>query len=100
MSESTIIALVAALFGGGGLKFLEHILSRNKDRTDLATQLRNELRGEVTALRDEMRQIEAELDKWKARYYRLLAFMNDIRIRCIGAGIDVPAFDEELDKGE
>lgn len=100
MSESTIIALIAALFGGGGLKFLEHILSRNKEKTDLATQLRDELRTEVGSLRDEMRAVETDLDKWKNRYYRLLAYVNEMRVKCITAGVDVPAFDEELDKEE
>lgn len=100
MSEQTIIALIAALFGGGGLKALEHILNRNKERTDLATQLRDELRGEVNSLKEEVRTIDDDLDHWRKRYYRLLAHYHEVRSACIDGGIQVPRFEEDLRKEE
>lgn len=99
MSETTIIALVAALFGGGGLKFLEHILNRNKERADLATELRNELRTEVTALREEVKGVDDALDAARRRYFRLLANYHELRASCVEGGIKVPPFkDDDEDK--
>lgn len=95
MSEQTLVALAAAIFGGGGLKLIEHILSRSKTRIDLAGELRNELRTEVNNLKDEVREVDHSLDEWKGRYYRLLRHYHDIRATCIAQGIDVPEFIEE-----
>lgn len=100
MSEQTIIALVAALFGGGGLKALEHILNRNKEKTDLATQLRDELRNEVNSLKEEVRGIDDDLDNWRKRYFRLLSYYHKLKVLCIAGGIEVPEFTEETEDSE
>lgn len=66
------LALIGALLGGSGLKFIEHWLSRPKVRDDAATVFRNELREEVRALREELRQTEKQLDDWRAKYYAVM----------------------------
>lgn len=96
VSEQTIIALLAALFGGGGLKFIEHMLNRNKERTDLATQLREELRVEVNNLKEEVKDIDGSLESWKKKYYKLLTHYHKMRIACISAGVEIPDYDEEI----
>lgn len=63
------LALVGALMGGSGLKFVESWLNRSKIKDDAATVFRNELRDEVKNLRDELRSVEAEVEKWRAKYY-------------------------------
>jgi uncharacterized coiled-coil DUF342 family protein len=65
------IALVGTIFGGAGLKALEHWLGRSKVRIDEAANLRNELRIEITTLREEIKELEAEVDKWRKDYYDL-----------------------------
>lgn len=70
--DPTIIALIGTLMGGVGLKLAEHWLGRNRVKIDDATQLRDELRLELTALREENRQLEATVDKWRQEYYELL----------------------------
>lgn len=65
------IALIGTVTGGVGLKVLEHWLGRNRVRTDDATRLRDELRTEITSLREENRQMEADVDKWREEYYNL-----------------------------
>lgn len=65
------IALVATVCGGVGLKVVEHWLGRNKVRIDDATQIRDELRLEIAALRDENKELEAEITKWREDYYRV-----------------------------
>lgn len=66
------LALIGALLGGSGLKFIEHWLSRPKVKDDAASSFRNELREEVKNLRDELRKTEQELDAWRAKYYALM----------------------------
>jgi FtsZ-binding cell division protein ZapB len=82
-----ILALVAALFGGAGLKIMESILNRAKDRNDLATQIREELRRDVVSLRSEIDGLESEVVSWRERYYDLLSAFNELAIQAIGAGI-------------
>jgi predicted nucleic acid-binding Zn-ribbon protein len=66
------LALLGAVLGGSGLKVIEAWLNRSKEKDDAASQLRNELRGEIRSLRDELKNVEDELDKWRGKYYELL----------------------------
>lgn len=66
------IALIGTLLGGVGLKFVEHWLSRSKIRDDTASQLRSELRTEIQNLKQELNNVEADLDKWRGKYYELM----------------------------
>lgn len=65
------IALIGTLFGGIGLKVLEHWLGKSKVKVDEASRLRDELRIEINAQREEIKQLEAEVDKWRKDYYDL-----------------------------
>lgn len=67
-----IISLVTALFAGTGLKVVEKFVSKSKEKDDAATNIRNELRGELTALKLEMQVVERDLDAWKAKYYEVI----------------------------
>lgn len=66
------IALIGTVMGGVGLKVTEHWLGRSKIKIDDAAQLRGELRQEITAQREEIKQLETERDKWREEYYALL----------------------------
>jgi len=65
------IAFLGAAFGGAGLKITEHWLGRNRVRVDDASQIRDELRQEITSQREEIRALEAEVHKWREEYYAL-----------------------------
>lgn len=65
------LALVGTIFGGAGLKALENWLGRSKVRIDEAANIRNELRVEIVALREEVKGLEGEVDKWREDYYDL-----------------------------
>lgn len=69
--DPAVIALIGTLCGGVGLKLLEHWLSRSKIKIDEAGKIRDELRVEVNALRQENKTLEAEVDKWRLAYYDL-----------------------------
>ena len=77
--NSAIIALIGTIFGGAGLKVIEALLNRSKNKmderkseADIATGMREELRKEVASLKDELRRVEGELDTWRQKYYDLL----------------------------
>lgn len=74
------LALVGALLGGSGLKFIEHWLSRPKIKDDAASSFRNELREEVKNLREELRKTEQELDAWRSKYYALMDEFSKAKI--------------------
>lgn len=65
------IALAGTICGGVGLKVAEHWLGRNRVRADDATQIRDELRTEITTQREEIKQLEKSVDDWKREYYDL-----------------------------
>lgn len=69
--DPTVVALIGTIMGGVGLKVAEHWLGRNKVKVDDATSLRNELRQEITAQREEIRQLEQEVNKWRNEYYAM-----------------------------
>lgn len=71
-ANPAVLALIGTIFGGAGLKIIESFLSKGKVKSDIATEIRNELRGEVQTLREELRRVEEDLDTWKAKYYELL----------------------------
>ena len=72
LTNPAFLALVGTIFGGAGLKIIESLLNRSKTQTDIAAQIRSELRTDVQGLREEIRKVEAELDEWKKKYYDLL----------------------------
>jgi hypothetical protein len=85
------LALMAAIFGGVGLKVIESVLNRSKVKNDLETQMRSELRGDVIILKEELDKIEAALDVWKKKYYALLVSFNELVVvaRTHGLGDEV-----------
>ena len=65
------IALIGTIFGGVGLKAAEHWLGRSKVKVDDAAKIRDELRLEITAQREEIKQLESDVQKWRDEYYNL-----------------------------
>lgn len=79
MIDTAWIALIGTVFGGAGLKVIEKVLSSGQGKIDAATQLRDELRKESTALREEIKAVEKELDQWKEKYFMLLQEFLEIK---------------------
>ena len=65
------IALVGTLCGGIGLKVAEHYLGRIQVKVDEASKIRDELRLEITAQREEIKNLEAEVTRWRDQYYNM-----------------------------
>lgn len=65
------IALIGTIFGGVGLKMAEHWLGKNKIKTDDAAKIRDELRLQITAQKEEIKDLEDQVEKWRSDYYAL-----------------------------
>jgi len=92
------LALIGALLGGSGLKIIESWLNRSKVKDDAATNFRNELRQEVTSLREELRKVEEDLERWRAKYYELMDNFLKVKLQLDAALLQVKGM-EELDEG-
>lgn len=78
LSNPGVIALLGTLFGGAGLKFVEHWLNRKERVRDAGMALRDELRMEIDRLKEQMasaaaeeQRLEAEVERWRGMYYDL-----------------------------
>lgn len=72
------IALLAAVFGGAGLKVIEYYLAKAKERSTYSAHVREELRREIDGLRAQLDKAAAEenrleglVEEWRAKYYDL-----------------------------
>jgi hypothetical protein len=65
--------------GGAGFKIIEHWLTRGGRKDKTALELREELRDDVLSLRKELREVETDLDSWRAKYYELLEKFIEVK---------------------
>lgn len=65
------IALIGTIFGGAGLKIAEHWLGKNRIKIDDASKIRDELRLEIAAQKEEIKDLEVQVEKWRNDYYAL-----------------------------
>lgn len=76
-----VLTFLGTVFAGAGLKWIEAKLKKAKDKDDTATNLRNELRQELTSLKQEMQQVEKELDEWKTKYFEAYEQLLMLRVQ-------------------
>lgn len=78
-----ILYVLASVFGGVAGVILkgafDWLRGRNSASTalkikqiDVATELRKEMRGEIVKLRQELKQVSGEVDRWREEYYAVL----------------------------
>lgn len=103
------LALAGVIFGGVGLEVVRKWLSRSKEKDDSAATFRTELREEVKNLREELRKVEDDLDKWRGKYYELMdQFIKvkgelDASLRAINETtqpVDLKKVQEAVDKAQ
>jgi septal ring factor EnvC (AmiA/AmiB activator) len=68
---SSVIAALGSIGGVIGLEVTRRWLSRSKEKSDVATTIRAELRTEIAGLKKEIDDLEEELTRWKDKYYTL-----------------------------
>jgi len=65
------VALAGTVAGTVGLKVAEHFLGKGRIKIDDAAKIRDELRLEINANRQEIKELEDDVEKWRADYYDL-----------------------------
>lgn len=86
-TNPAIVAGVCTIFGGIALKVTEAWLNRSSSRTTEAAEIRNELRLQISSLREDLVRlqterdaVEREVDEWKDRYYEQVQKMTALLI--------------------
>lgn len=69
--SNEIIAAAGSALGVILLEITRRLLSAGKDRSDIATALRTEMRLEITSLKKERDDLADEVERWRDRYYDL-----------------------------
>lgn len=80
MDAATWIAILAAIFGGAGVKVIEKWLGRSEVKEDSAFKLRTELREELERLREELDKTKEELDEYREKYYTMMEQFSKAKI--------------------
>lgn len=75
-----VLGLITAVLTGVGVKIVDSILNRGEQVVDEATQLRKELRKEVTFLTEELNHVRMELDACRESYYELLSDYERLKL--------------------
>lgn len=65
----TYASAIAAIFGGVGVKIFEKLMSKRSEQFMEASRIREELRIEITSLREELEEWKKEADEWRTKYY-------------------------------
>ncbi len=78
LNNAAFLALVGTIFGGAGLKIIEHWLGKAKTRADAGLAIREELRKDIESLRKQLEKAAAEelrleglVEEWRSKYYEL-----------------------------
>lgn len=75
------LVLIGTLFGGAGLRYVDHWLSKRKVALDEGAAWRKELREEVTAQKTEIDDLEAQVEVWRAKYYDLRDAYTELKVQ-------------------
>jgi hypothetical protein len=73
------IGLAGTILGGAGFKIIEHWLTAASRRDKTALEIREELREDVLSLRQELKEVETDLDNWRSKYYDLLEKFIEVK---------------------
>lgn len=84
-------AIVGALTGTFGLELIRAWVKRGADKETLSHTLRDELRADLTRLREEMEEreaasssrlkaLESQVEEWRGKYYQLLTDYHTLRV--------------------
>lgn len=71
IDPSAWLVLLGTIFGGAGLRYVDHWLTRRKTSLDEGAAWRQEQRQEISGLKAENDKLEAEVTRWRDLYYDL-----------------------------
>lgn len=77
VSPGTATAGLIALIGGVIIKMVEKLWV-TKSVVDEHSTLRKELRAELDAVKEELSQLQKEIDEWREKYYHQVETTNEL----------------------
>jgi hypothetical protein len=69
--DPAILVFLGTVFGGVGLRWVDHWLTKRKGLIEEGTAWRKEQREEIVAQDIKIERLEAEVTKWRDLYYDL-----------------------------
>lgn len=69
--DPAILVFLGTVFGGVGLRWVDHWLKKRKDTLDEGVAWRKEQREEIVAQDAKIEKLEAEVVRWRDLYYDL-----------------------------
>lgn len=81
--SSAVFATAGGFLVGAILKIINKVVDRRKDNLQEHLELRKELREELDTVKEELHQIQAELDEWKQKYYAQVELTNALKMDII-----------------
>jgi hypothetical protein len=91
------LAMVGAVFGGVGVKYVDRVFSVKDKRQGLAQELHAELRAENRELKTAVRELERQADVLQGQYYKLMIKYNMVRGAAgLGSDLDDPVLEARI----
>jgi uncharacterized protein YlxW (UPF0749 family) len=90
--NSTITATVAALVVGVLMKFVSHTTDKRKDNLTEHLELRKELRDELDTVKEELYQLQKELNEWREKYYHQVELTTILQIELSQLRIEISEY--------
>lgn len=79
--QTEILSAIVGIIGGGiGVKMIDAIFLPKAKQEDIASLIRDELRGDIQGYRDEVEKLRQDLDYWKTRYFELIEILVENQI--------------------
>lgn len=80
---SALLASILTLVGGSALGVMGYFWLPKAKQADIATQIREELRGDNQGLRDQITDVQNEMNYYKGAWFKMTEFI-------IKSGLQVP----------
>ena len=72
-TQHPLLTILLALISGGVITWLlNRFWLSKKEETDVARQLRDEMRQQLTEFDSRLTKLQTELDDWRVKYFKLL----------------------------
>jgi uncharacterized protein YlxW (UPF0749 family) len=93
--NSTVVATVAALIVGVIMKYVTKVSDRRKDNLAEHLELRKELREELDTVKEELRQLQKDLDDWREKYYHQVEVNTTLQAEIAAMRIELQEYREK-----
>jgi len=93
-----VIVTIATFFVGAITKIVGKYFDKDKDKLEMHLSLRRELREELDVVKEELLNIQKELDHWKQKYYDQVALTNQLRAAIINLEQELLSYKSSYDE--